>query len=165
LSQLRQLTVDGQPALQFFGVGRVAAFVQEARLGRVSDDEMQSLGGGMVTRKDLLSALIGIAMAIALIEFALAADPAVEGAELREKAVALERAGKLAEAEDAWRKGIAFYEKTFSPTHLWVGSLLAAVGRVYIKQHRDAEAVPVIQQGLAIMEGSLGGESADSSLR
>src|SRR5262249_37612747 len=86
---------------------------------------------------------------------------AAEAAELTKQGMQLERAGKYAEAEEAYRKGLSAYEKTFGPTNPWVGAVLNAIGRLYIKQHRDTEAEPVLLRGLAIMESRFGPDSIE----
>ena len=106
--------------------------------------------------------LIGIAAVFASAGSALADNPAAaEGAELKDQAIALERAGKFTEAEDAYRRSMAAYEKAFGPTNPWVGAMLNAIGRVYIRQHREAEAEPLLKRGLAIMESRMGANSVE----
>jgi tetratricopeptide (TPR) repeat protein len=107
------------------------------------------------------STMAGI-MAIALSANAHAENvAAAEAAKLKDQAVALEGAGKLAEAEDAYRKAQAAYEEAFGPENPWVAAMLNGIGRVYIKEHRDAEAEPVLKQGLAIMQNRMGVDSVE----
>jgi hypothetical protein len=84
-------------------------------------------------------ALIGSAAALVLTGSCRADNPAAaEGAALKDQAIALERAGKLPEAEDAYRRSMSVCQKAFGPTNPWVRAMLNAIGGVYIKLHRGA---------------------------
>src|ERR1700687_1638365 len=89
-----------------------------------------------------------------------AQDLVPEAADLARQGTLLERAGKLAEAEDAYRRGLSLYEKTLGPDHPIVAAGLDAVARLYIKERRYAEAEPIAKRAIAIKETSFGPESA-----
>ena len=87
-----------------------------------------------------------------------AQDLVPEAADLARQGT-LERAGKLAEAEDAYRRGLSLYEKALGPDHPIVAAGLEAVARLYIKEPRYAEAEPIAKRAIAIKETSFGSES------
>jgi tetratricopeptide (TPR) repeat protein len=88
-----------------------------------------------------------------------AQDLVPEAADLARQGTLLERAGKLAEAEDAYRRGLLLYEKALGPDHSIVAAGLEAVARLYIKERRYAKAEPIAKRAIAIKETSFNPES------
>ena len=81
--------------------------------------------------------------------------------ELTNKAIALDQAGKSAEAILLGQQVLAIREKVLGPDHPDVATVLDGLGFLYEKEGRYAEAEPLYKRALAIREKALGPDYPD----
>jgi tetratricopeptide (TPR) repeat protein len=69
--------------------------------------------------------------------------------------------GRYAEAEPAYRRSLAIWEKALGPEHPDVATALVSLAGLYLAQGRYAEAEPAYRRSLAIREKALGPDHPD----
>jgi tetratricopeptide (TPR) repeat protein len=81
-----------------------------------------------------------------------------EAARLDQQALKLDREGHHAEAEQLYKRALAFLEKAYGPDHPHVAIAANNLAEFYKNQGRYAEAEPLYKRSLAIREKALGSD-------
>ena len=107
---------------------------------------------GLVPTGGVRAFLLFVLLGCAPTQVAFAQSP--ELIEAQDQFLALEREGRLAEAEPFARRAVDLAARDFGSNHPYTASLLNTLGWLYVALGRNEGAIPVLQRALAIFEQS-----------
>lgn len=129
----------------------------EVLAGEAEWRELMQAGNVAYRRGDFAAAAERYAAALKEAESLPDSGQAVAAA-INNLAIIYRRQGRLTEAEEAFRRGLAMLEKALGPGHPHVASLCNNLADLYRFQGRHADAKPLYLRALAVYEKDLGPE-------